>query len=78
MNMISKLLTLSSEYCENKKIVFPTLSSLIFSNSHTLSRLKSGSTITVRNYEHAVGWLSDHWPEDKQWPDFIERPTKGV
>lgn len=78
MNMISRLLILSSEYCNDKRIVFSTLSSLIFNDGKTLSRLKNGSTITVRNYEHAVGWLSDHWPEDKQWPDFIERPTKGV
>lgn len=75
MNMISRLLILSSEYCNDKRIVFSTLSSLIFNDGKTLSRLKNGSTITVRNYEHAVGWLSDHWPEDKQWPDFIERPN---
>lgn len=75
MNMISRLLILSSEYCNDKRIVFSTLSSLIFNDGKTLSRLKNGSTITVRNYEHAVGWLSDHWPEDKPWPDFIERPN---
>lgn len=75
MNMITKLLNLSYEYCDDKKIVYPTLSSLIFNDGKTLSRLRNGSTITVRNYERAVEWLSDHWPEDKQWPDFIERPN---
>lgn len=78
MNMIDKLLTLCSEYCERRKIVFPTLSTLIFNCSRTLTSLENGGTVTVRNYERAVGWLSDHWPEDKPWPDFIERPTKGV
>lgn len=78
MKMIDKLLTLCSGYCECKKITIPTLSIYIFNCGRTISSLKHGKTITVRNYERAVGWLSDHWPEDKQWPDFIERPAKGV
>ncbi|CAI3953919.1 unnamed protein product [Commensalibacter communis] len=78
MNMIDKLLTLCSGYCESRKIVFPTLSTLIFNSGTTLSRLQNGGSITVRNYEHAVEWLSDHWPEDQQWPDYIERPKERV
>lgn len=78
MKMIEKLLILCSKYCESRKIVFPTLSTRIFNCSRTLTSLENGGTVTVRNYEHAVGWLSDHWPEDKKWPDFIERPKERI
>lgn len=74
MNMISKLLKLSYEYCRINKINNTTLSIYIFNNSQVIFNLRNGSTMTVRNYERAVEWLSDHWPEDKAWPDFIERP----
>lgn len=76
MNMIKKLLKVSSIYCENKRIVFPTLSTRIFNCSRTLTNLEKGGTITVRNYERAVSWLSDHWPENEEWPDFIKRPPR--
>ncbi|MDI2091596.1 hypothetical protein [Commensalibacter oyaizuii] len=76
MKMIDKLLTLCFKYCEFRKITIVTLSIYIFNYSRTLNNLKNGGTITVRNYERAVEWLSDHWPENYPWPDFIQRPVK--
>ncbi|CAI3958332.1 hypothetical protein [Commensalibacter papalotli (ex Botero et al. 2024)] len=72
--MINNLIKLCEYYCEMENVSVSFLSNSIFQRGNTIYNLQNGKTITVRNYERAVEWLSDHWPEDKEWPDFIERP----
>ena len=40
-----------------------------------LARLKAGRTCTLRVARVAVQYLSDHWPDDQEWPDGIPRPV---
>ena len=39
------------------------------------ARLKSGRTCTLRVARVVVQYLSDHWPDDHEWPEGIPRPT---
>lgn len=39
------------------------------------SRLVAGHDITTRRAARVVQWLSDHWPDDLDWPPDIPRPA---
>ena len=39
------------------------------------ARLKAGRTCTLRVARVVVQYLSDHWPDDHEWPDGIPRPA---
>lgn len=39
-----------------------------------LSRLRGGSSCTIRLYVKALGWFSDHWPGRLEWPPDVPRP----
>ena len=52
-----------------------TVSRLATGSGETIARLKSGRTITIRRAARAFQYLSDHWPDDQEWPTEIPRPT---
>lgn len=51
-----------------------TVSRLATGSGETIARLKSGRTITIRRAARAFQYLSDHWPDDQEWPNEIPRP----
>ena len=51
-----------------------TVSRLATGSGETIARLESGRTITIRRAARALQYLSDHWPEDREWPVEIPRP----
>lgn len=51
-----------------------TVSRLATGSGQTIARLKSGRTITIRRAARAFQYLSDHWPDDQEWPTEIPRP----
>ncbi len=51
-----------------------TVSRLATGSGETIARLKSGRTITIRRAARAFQYLSDHWPDDQEWPTEIPRP----
>lgn len=75
MELINGLITLCDYYCQNRGLSSATVFFSIFNDGKSFKRLKNGGDLTVRNYEKAIRWFSDHWPEGEAWPDFIERPN---
>lgn len=51
-----------------------TVSRLATGSGETIARLKRGRTITIRRAARAFQYLSDHWPDDQEWPTEIPRP----
>lgn len=51
-----------------------TLSGRLFKDSGKLSKLRTGSGLTVERWNESIQWFSDHWPEDAIWPVEIRRP----
>ena len=39
------------------------------------ARLRAGHDLTTRRAERVTQWLSDHWPDDLDWPTDIPRPA---
>lgn len=79
MALSDDLLTVLRAYCEARKIALPTLSTRILNDGRALSKLASGTgTLTMRNYDRCMDWLSVNWPEGVQWPEGVSRPTPTV
>lgn len=38
-------------------------------------RLIAGCDMTTRRAQRALQWLSDHWPDDLEWPSDVPRPA---
>ena len=51
-----------------------TVSRLATGSGETIARLESGRTITIRRAARALQYLSDHWPDDREWPVEVSRP----
>ncbi len=55
-----------------------TVSRLATGSGETIARLKRGRTITIRRAARAFQYLSDHWPDDQEWPTEIPRPKAVI
>lgn len=53
-----------------------TVSRLATGSGETIARLERGRTITIRRAARALQYLSDHWPDDGEWPAEIPRPPR--
>ncbi|ARW47846.1 hypothetical protein [Acetobacter pasteurianus] len=73
MELTQRLLKLTDCYCAARSISDATVSGIIFKNSRTIPRIRSGGDITTRNYSRAVEWFASNWPDDCAWPRAVER-----
>ena len=55
-----------------------TVSRLATGSGETIARLQRGRTITIRRAARAFQYLSDHWPDDQEWPTEIPRPEGAL
>lgn len=72
------LLTVSERYCAAAGISKPRLATLIANDGKFFDRVESGGGFTVRTFERAMRWLSDHWPAEAIWPEEISRPAPAA
>ena len=75
MALTDDLMRCAEAYCEARKIALPTLSTQILNDGRTFDRIVAGGSLTVRNFERCMVWLSARWPDDTAWPEGIERPN---
>lgn len=50
------------------------ISTRIFGDGKTFARLAAGGDVTTGNFEKALRWFSENWPDGVEWPDGIARP----
>jgi hypothetical protein len=75
MDLAQQLLFVADTYAEHRRVSRTTVSGEIFRDSRVLDRIASGKSLTVRNYEKAMIWLSDRWPDETPWPGSALRPN---
>ena len=68
------LLRLCTIFAARTRRRLSTVSRLATGSGETIARLKRGRTITIRRAARAFQYLSDHWPDDQEWPTEIPRP----
>lgn len=67
--------TLCRAYCEKTRLSEVRVADLSVSNPYLLRRLRAGKGCTVKTYNRAFRWFSDHWPPGLEWPPGISRPA---
>jgi hypothetical protein len=74
MTMEKDLIRCADAYGQAMKISRPTLSTMLVNESRMLDRVAHGGSLTVRNWQWCMRWLSHAWPPSLLWPQGIVRP----
>ncbi len=75
MNAIPNLLRVANAYQAATGLDQSTVSWRALGDVRKLSALADGKDIQVTRYERAMGWFSENWPSDTEWPTGITRPA---
>lgn len=67
-------LTLMHLYAKRRRVALSTLGRMMLGSSYFAERLVEGRVV-VSSVRRAEQWLSDHWPDDLDWPADIPRPA---
>lgn len=78
MSFKAILFDLAAGYCEHSGMSRARLATLIANDGKFFDRVENGGGFTIRTYERALQWFSDHWPTEKPWPTEVPRPAKAV
>lgn len=52
-----------------------SLSTKLFNDGKTLSRIEQGGDLTTASFERALTWFDANWPDDEPWPADVIRPS---
>ena len=69
------IITISERLADFQGRSLATISNKCVGHARLFTRLKSGHGCNVKTFKIAMAWLSNHWPEDLEWPSDIPRPT---
>jgi hypothetical protein len=72
----SHLIACASAYAAAREVSLATLGRLAAGDWRFFDRLDDdGKTFTARKYDEVIGWFSDRWPENADWPPEVPRPA---
>lgn len=78
MTKVQQLLAVADSYRnqpQNDGLEEKTLSYRVFRDAGTFRRLRAGGDLTTRNWDMALQWFSDNWPDGAEWPAGVQRPA---
>jgi hypothetical protein len=70
----SQLLTVADAYASARKLSRSRVSTIVFNAGLALDRIASGKDLTTGNWERAMRWFSENWPDGAVWPPTVSRP----
>lgn len=73
-NLRDQLIAVADSYAAARKLSRSRVSTIVFNAGMALDRIASGRDLTTGNFERAMRWFSDNWPEGAEWPSQVERP----
>ena len=75
MRFVDQLLAACDAYCDATGMKRSRLSTLLFSRGTKLDDIAlRGGDLVTGNFQAAMSWLSQNWPEGAEWPDAVPRP----
>lgn len=77
MQLIEQLTTVAAEYARARKLSAARVSTLLFNDGKRLGQISGGADVATKTHERAMQWLSDHWPDDAEWPENVRRPERA-
>lgn len=73
-NIEKNLVDLCDAYADHLNITHWRVAFLARGDGSFFKRLKEGRTCTLKTSRMVIQWFSDHYPEDLEWPEEIQRP----
>lgn len=73
----SHLIAVADAYCSARRLSRSRVSTIVFNAGLALDRIASGKDLTTGNWERAMAWFHDNWPEGAEWPAGAPRITNG-
>jgi hypothetical protein len=70
-----ELILVSDAYAAARGLSRARVSTIVFNAGGALDRIVAGKDLTTGNFERAMRWFSDNWPDNAVWPDKVERPA---
>lgn len=62
-------------YAGVREISIPTLGRLAAGDWRFFERVEDDEkTFTARKYDEVIGWFSENWPDEVDWPSDVSRP----
>lgn len=74
MPFTDQLIAVANAYSEATGTSLSTLSTRLFNGGSRLAAIASGGDLNTRNFENAMRWFSENWPDDAAWPAGVGRP----
>lgn len=68
-----KLITVADAYAKARKLSRARVSTIVFNAGLALDRIAAGKDLTTGNWERAMRWFHENWPEGAEWPRSVER-----
>lgn len=74
---ISKLVAIAEAYATHRGLALATVSTYAARDGKFFGSLQGGASCTLRRADRVLGWFSENWPADLEWPRDIPRPPKS-
>jgi hypothetical protein len=74
LTLCDRLILTADAYCAAVGRSRSRISTLVFGDGMRLDGIARGKDIQTRNYERAMRWFAENWPEGVAWPEGVERP----
>lgn len=68
------LLVTAAIYCSAIGVADSTLGRIVAADGRFFDRLRDGKTFTAKKYDEVMGWFSQNWPNNVDWPQDVPRP----
>lgn len=76
MKTEQQIVQLAASFAHHRGLAMSTVSTYSANDGKWICGLKSGASCTLRKAGIVLQWFSDNWPDDLEWPQGIERPSK--
>lgn len=76
-NLRDQLITVADLYCNARNLSRSRVSTIVFNAGLALDRIASGRDLNTGNWERAMRWFSENWPDGAEWPASIDRPPQS-
>jgi hypothetical protein len=73
-NLRTQLIAVADAYAAHRGLSRSRVSTIVFNAGAALDRVASGRDLNTGNWERAMRWFSDNWPDGAEWPDEVPRP----
>ncbi len=74
MSLTDQLIAVANAYSEATGTSLSTLSTKLFNGGGRLTAIAAGGDLNTRNFENAMRWFSENWPDGSPWPAGVGRP----